>query len=272
MDPRHLRLLLAIVASVVAIAVVWDIFSAATDAPAPVATAPSETVAAPPQPAPREGQSQAGRAEPTETIPVAPEGSQPGRMEMLARAEIRRQIRESAPYTYLNDILAKSPDSILHRWDNRILSPVRVYLAPSRVANYQPSFLDAVRAAFRRWEESDVAVRFDLSADSDNAEVSLRWRLQFEIDRTGQTDLTWDGEGNHHSGVVTLATFNQIGQPMTAEEIRIVAMHEVGHLLGLDHSPDSTDLMYPVARVRDLSSRDIQSARLLYRLSPGSIR
>jgi predicted Zn-dependent protease len=49
-------------------------------------------------------------------------------------------------------------------------------------------------------------------------------------------------------------------------------MHEVGHLLGLDHSPDSTDLMYPVARVRDLSARDIQSARVLYRLSPGSIR
>jgi hypothetical protein len=30
--------------------------------------------------------------------------------------------------------------------------------------------------------------------------------------------------------------------------------------------------MFPVARVRDLSSRDVQSARLLYRLSPGSLR
>jgi hypothetical protein len=30
--------------------------------------------------------------------------------------------------------------------------------------------------------------------------------------------------------------------------------------------------MYPVARVRDLSARDIQSARLLYQLTPGSIR
>lgn len=275
MDPRHLRVALAIVATIVVIAVLWDVFSDATEAPAPVAAAPPETVATPPQPAPSEGRSQAGSAVPAETVAPAPsttDPAHPGYMEMVARAETRRQIRESARYTYLNDILANSPDSMLHRWDNRILTPVRVYLAPSRVANYQPAFLDAVRAAFRSWESSDLAVRFDLSADSTNAEVTLKWRLQFEIDRTGQTDLTWDAEGHHQSGVVTLATFNQIGQPMSAEEIRIVAMHEVGHLLGLDHSPDSTDLMYPVARVRDLSSRDIASARLLYRLSPGSIR
>jgi hypothetical protein len=115
-------------------------------------------------------------------------------------------------------------------------------------------------------------VRFDLGADSQSAEVRVRWRVQFEIDRTGQTDVTWDTNGHHLSGVITLATFNQLGQPMGADEIRVVALHEIGHLLGLDHSPDSTDLMYPIARVHGLSPRDIHSARLLYQLSPGSIR
>jgi predicted Zn-dependent protease len=51
-----------------------------------------------------------------------------------------------------------------------------------------------------------------------------------------------------------------------------VALHEIGHLLGLDHSPDSTDLMFAKAVVRDLSPRDVRTAQLLYDLAPGSLR
>jgi hypothetical protein len=43
-------------------------------------------------------------------------------------------------------------------------------------------------------------------------------------------------------------------------------------VIGLEHSPDSADIMFPTAKVRDLSSKDIQTAQLLYQLSPGSIR
>ena len=269
MDSQRVRQLLALTLTAIVVAVIWNVWSNASNTPAPVAPNPqtSEDTAQPPTPR----VSQAGRVRPAYTIAPEAEAGEAGYTVLLARAESRRQIRESARSAYLHDMMAASTDSVLHRWDNRIASPVRVHLAPGTVANYQPAFLDAVRAAFRRWQDAGIPVRFDLDADS-SADVTLRWRLQFDIDRTGQTDLTWDAYGHHQSGSITLATFNQVGEPMTVEEIRIVAMHEVGHLLGLDHSPDSADLMYPVARVRDLSARDIQSARLLYRLTTGSIR
>lgn len=250
-------------------AVLWDAFvrpphsrsrpdtTAAPAAPAPpVDTVPSRPAPAAAAPAPPPDNGMSGTSY----------------MVLLARSETRRRIRASAGLTYLNDIVAESQDSMLHRWDNRILSPVRVYLPTSRVANFQPSFLDAIRRAFDRWQEAAVPVRFNLDADSASAEVRFQWRIQFEGDRTGQTEVHWDEDGHLTDGVVTLATFDPKGQPLGADDVQVVAVHEIGHLIGLDHSPDSTDLMFATTKVRDLSARDIQTALLLYQLAPGSLR
>src|SRR5439155_768657 len=139
-------------------------------------------------------------------------------------------------------------------------------------ANFQPAFLGAVRDAFQRWQEAGVPVRWDLAADSAAAEVRFKWKVQFEEERTGQTDLTWDQDGHLQTAIVTLATFDPKGHPLGPDEVRVIALHEIGHLIGLDHSSDTTDIMYPVTKVRDLSLRDIQTAVLLYDLAPGSIR
>ena len=233
--------------------------------PAPATASASATAAPPPQPPPP----------PPPPPPTAGPGGDaggPSYMVLLARSEIRRRIRASAGLTYLNDIVAASSDSGLHRWDNRRARPVRVYLTAGTVANFQPAFLDAVRSAFQGWEQAGVPVRFALDADSASAEVRFQWRIQFEGERTGQTDLEWDDDGRLTSGVVTLATFDPKGQPLTPDDLRVMAMHEIGHLIGLDHSHDPGDLMYAAPKVRELSPRDIATAQLLYQLAPGTLR
>src|SRR5437016_10890958 len=87
-------------------------------------------------------------------------------MVLLARSETRRRIRARAGLTYLTDIVAESQDSMLHRWDSRIQNPVRVYVAPGRVANYRPGFVDAIHRAFRRLEDAGVPVRLNLAGHS----------------------------------------------------------------------------------------------------------
>src|SRR6266513_1557933 len=195
---------------------------------------------------------------PTVVAPVGAGG--PSYIVLLARSEIRRRIRASAGSTYLNEIVGASSDSVLHRWDGRVSRPVRVFFPPTTVANFQPTFLDAVRNAFQRWEEAGIPVRFDLEADSSSAEVRIQWRMQFEGARSGQTDLKWEQDGHLTGGVITLATFDMKGQPVGPDDVRVLALHEIGHLIGLDHSQDPGDIMYPQPKLHDLSPRDISTA------------
>jgi len=204
--------------------------------------------------------------------PPPPAAGGPSYIVLLARSEIRRRIRASAGLTYMNDIVAASPDSEIHRWDGRVGSPVRVLLAPSTTANFQPAFLDQVRAAFQRWIEVGVPVRFTFDADTSTAEVRIQWRIQFDGEKSGQTELQWDDEGKLTGGTVTLATFDPKGQPLGPDDVRVIALHEIGHLLGLDHSHDTGDIMYAQPKVRDLSPHDIATVQLLYDLAPGSLR
>lgn len=228
----------------------------------PASDSAPDTTRAAAQPAP---------APPPTVLPPVGAGG-PSYIVLLARSEIRRRIRASAGSTYLNDILLASADSMLHRWDGRMSTPVRVFFPPTTVANFQPSFLDAVRSAFQRWQEAGVPVRFNLDADSGSAEVRVQWRIQFEGERSGQTDLQWEEDGHLTGGVVTLATFDAKGQPFAPDDVRVLALHEIGHLIGLDHSPDPGDIMYAQPKVRDLSPRDIRTASLLYDLAPGPLR
>jgi predicted Zn-dependent protease len=61
------------------------------------------------------------------------------------------------------------------------------------------------------------------------------------------------------------------GELLDTTSIRAIAMHEVGHLLGLDHTTDTTSIMAPKVRVRDLSAADRATAQLLYRLPAGRL-
>jgi predicted Zn-dependent protease len=210
-----------------------------------------------------------GPANPMDTVVM---NEPQGYFDQLARAQTRRQLRASAGTTYLNEIVAASSDSALHRWDHRERDPVRVYLSGDTIENFQPAFVDAVRAALARWEQVQLPVRFEYVEDSTRAEVLFRWRRQFDIDRTGQTDLTWDRDGHVLTAVVTIATIDPTNHPMSTEDVRVVALHEIGHLLGLNHSSDSTDVMFGHTMVRDLSLRDERTAQLLYELQPGSVR
>jgi predicted Zn-dependent protease len=74
------------------------------------------------------------------------------------------------------------------------------------------------------------------------------------------------------NGTITIALHHNGGEVLDGSAIKAIALHEVGHLLGLDHTMDTTNIMTPKVRVRALSEADRATLRLLYSLPPGSLK
>ena len=195
------------------------------------------------------------------------------RLDSLRRVRERNLRRIAESNTYLSAMLVQG-DSVLKRWSNHMDPPLKVYFPDTGPAGYVPAMRQAVRDAFRSWERvGDIPVTFVFTRDSAGAEIQVRWIREFPIERTGQADVRWNRAGWLISGTLTLAVQNPGGNPLPPEAVHTVALHEIGHLLGLGHSDNPADVMYPTTQVHEnLTPRDRASARLLYELTPGSMR
>ncbi|HKV70131.1 MAG TPA: matrixin family metalloprotease [Gemmatimonadales bacterium] len=256
-------------AALIVVAILWHAFAPTPRPPSSVAP-----VVAPPdssQPQSASSSSSPGTPAVTPSQPTPGGPAQTASFDQAAHADARRQLRQNADATYLNDGVAQD-DSALHHWVNRGARPVRVFLRPDTAAGFPPGAVDAVRGAFDRWSSAGIPVAFDLGADSVSAEVHIVWTTEQQGDAGGRTELEWKMDGAFSSAVVTLDFVDASGQPRTADQLRIMALHQIGHLIGLEHSPVPTDVMSPNTSAHDLSARDIQSAGLLYQLPTGSVR
>ncbi|MGH7509051.1 MAG: matrixin family metalloprotease [Gemmatimonadales bacterium] len=192
-------------------------------------------------------------------------------IERLARLAARQQLSREAGATYLDSLIA-STDSVVRRWPDRSGVPLRVTLIEGGLPGYRPELADFVRDALGRWETLGTGVRFSPVSDSAGADIVVRWIDRFDFDRAGQTDLTWDQLGRIRKAVITLALRTHAGFPLPDAALITVALHETGHALGLPHSADSNDVMFPAAGTGTLSERDRRTAQVLYELPPGSVR
>ena len=77
-----------------------------------------------------------------------------------------------------------------------------------------------------------------------------------------ETRLGVDRRGWMRGGEVILATRLGDGRLLDARSLRAIALHEIGHAIGLAHSDDGHDVMAPLVRVAALSDDDRATARL----------
>lgn len=135
---------------------------------------------------------------------------------------------------------------------------------------WNPAFRTEVASALQAWEIAGSPVQFSLVDGDAHADVRIHWIDKFDAHYEGWTTVSWNDSGWLINGDVTLALHSPKGQLLTSGERRQVAMHEIGHALGLSHSSSPASIMSPTVRVLAISDQDVSTLRSLYALPDGT--
>jgi tetratricopeptide (TPR) repeat protein len=176
----------------------------------------------------------------------------------------------NSPDDYYGDVTAQGK----LRWPSTRM-PLRIYLAPGDgVYAYQPNFEGILRQAFTDWQEISAGrIKFAFTNDPKQADIECSWtsdaRKFSNSAEAGETRVYTNHVGITRGTVKLLTVPLSPDLPLTDNRLRVICLHEIGHVLGLaGHTTNPDDIMFYsssiVDRHRDLSVRDGNTIIHLY--------
>lgn len=174
--------------------------------------------------------------------------------------------------TYINESLQQKK---LIRWpDNAMplsfyIAPFRFYSAKHEDYKYRQMVIDAMKM----WESvSGGLVRFIPANTLNESQINLEWK-RVERKSLGHCNFHFDNIGRLYSAEIQIGISDGIihAKYMDENEVYHTILHEIGHSLGLGHSPNTADIMYTPHQYGNtrISETDKQTLKWFYKFPCG---
>jgi len=153
----------------------------------------------------------------------------------------------------------------------RIWVPEPTDLSPDLAREFQRAAARGIQA----WQGHPIPLSIRTRERGEPPDVTVEWVRTMEEGQLGRAQVEWTQRGGEVQVRVlglTLATHEpgDSQRTLSPQQIELVAAHEMGHALGLPHSDNPRDLMFPQNTATRLTTRDFRTLEAIYSLPNGA--